>query len=200
MSSALPLRRHGRRGRTGRGGPVLHRTAGRRGSDRRSRSSGPKAILRVAMTTSARREQLFRLAQSRQALRGAGPCRVRRPRLSSWRFSRMPTSWSRTLSLAPWQARLRRGSAARSNTPPDHMLDQRLRRNGPLASRKAYDLLIQAESGLASITGGPDEPGACRHLDRRYSDRRHSTCGALLEALIARGRTGRGARHRNFHV
>jgi crotonobetainyl-CoA:carnitine CoA-transferase CaiB-like acyl-CoA transferase len=29
---------------------------------------------------------------------------------------------------------------------------------GPLASRKAYDLLIQAESGLASITGGPDGP------------------------------------------
>lgn len=30
--------------------------------------------------------------------------------------------------------------------------------SGPLAQRKAYDLLIQAESGLASITGGPDEP------------------------------------------
>jgi crotonobetainyl-CoA:carnitine CoA-transferase CaiB-like acyl-CoA transferase len=29
---------------------------------------------------------------------------------------------------------------------------------GPMASRKAYDLLIQAESGLSSITGGPDEP------------------------------------------
>src|SRR3954454_20810320 len=27
---------------------------------------------------------------------------------------------------------------------------------GPYAHRKAYDLLIQAESGLASITGGPE--------------------------------------------
>ncbi|WP_426359201.1 CaiB/BaiF CoA transferase family protein [Pseudocolwellia sp. HL-MZ19] len=28
---------------------------------------------------------------------------------------------------------------------------------GPMAHRKAYDLLIQAESGLCSITGGPDQ-------------------------------------------
>src|ERR1700756_4874433 len=31
---------------------------------------------------------------------------------------------------------------------------------GPYAHRKAYDLLIQAESGLASITGGPGGGGA----------------------------------------
>jgi formyl-CoA transferase len=30
--------------------------------------------------------------------------------------------------------------------------------DGDMAARKAYDLLIQAESGLCSITGGPDEP------------------------------------------
>src|ERR1700704_257133 len=29
---------------------------------------------------------------------------------------------------------------------------------GPYAQRKAYDLLIQAEAGLASITGGPEGP------------------------------------------
>jgi itaconate CoA-transferase len=29
---------------------------------------------------------------------------------------------------------------------------------GPLSARKAYDLLVQAESGLSSITGGPSEP------------------------------------------
>ena len=37
--------------------------------------------------------------------------------------------------------------------------------DGPLADRKAYDLLIQAESGLCSITGGPSEP-----LPPRYPD------------------------------
>jgi itaconate CoA-transferase len=31
--------------------------------------------------------------------------------------------------------------------------------SGPLAERKAYDLLIQAESGLASVTGSHHEPG-----------------------------------------
>ena len=30
--------------------------------------------------------------------------------------------------------------------------------DGPYAARKAYDLLIQAEVGLASVTGGPEAP------------------------------------------
>ena len=32
--------------------------------------------------------------------------------------------------------------------------------SGPYASRKAYDLLIQAESGLASVTGSPESADA----------------------------------------
>ncbi|SFU94355.1 MULTISPECIES: CaiB/BaiF CoA-transferase family protein [unclassified Methylobacterium] len=63
---------------------------------------------------------------------------------------------------------------------------------GPLASRKAYDLLIQAESGLSSITGGPDEPArvGISIVDIATGATAHA---AILEALIGRGITGRGA-------
>jgi crotonobetainyl-CoA:carnitine CoA-transferase CaiB-like acyl-CoA transferase len=63
---------------------------------------------------------------------------------------------------------------------------------GPLASRKAYDLLIQAESGLSSITGGPEEPArvGISVVDIATGATAHA---AILEALIARGITGRGA-------
>jgi itaconate CoA-transferase len=64
--------------------------------------------------------------------------------------------------------------------------------DGPYADRKAYDLLIQAESGLASITGGPE--GASRVgmsiVDVATGATAHA---AILEALIARGRIGKGA-------
>lgn len=63
---------------------------------------------------------------------------------------------------------------------------------GPLANRKAYDLLIQAESGLCSITGGPFEPArvGISLVDIATGITAYS---AILEALIARGVTGQGA-------
>jgi itaconate CoA-transferase len=64
--------------------------------------------------------------------------------------------------------------------------------DGPYAQRKAYDLLIQAESGLASITGGPEGPSrvGMSIVDVATGATAHA---AILEALIARGRTGKGA-------
>ncbi|MEW6450311.1 MAG: CaiB/BaiF CoA-transferase family protein [Pseudomonadota bacterium] len=64
--------------------------------------------------------------------------------------------------------------------------------DGPYANRKAYDLLIQAESGLASITGGPNEPArvGVSVCDVAAGMNAYE---AILEALIARGRTGEGA-------
>src|SRR6185312_4798996 len=63
---------------------------------------------------------------------------------------------------------------------------------GPYAHRKAYDLLIQAESGLASITGGPDGPSrvGVSIVDIATGATAHAS---ILEALIARSRTGIGA-------
>ena len=63
---------------------------------------------------------------------------------------------------------------------------------GPLAERKAYDLLIQAESGLASITGGPEGPArvGVSIVDIATGAAAHA---AILEALIARSVTGEGS-------
>src|ERR1700728_2510286 len=62
---------------------------------------------------------------------------------------------------------------------------------GDYATMKAYDLLVQAESGLAMITGHPAGPGrvgvsAC---DIACGMAAHA---GILEALIARGITGHG--------
>ena len=64
--------------------------------------------------------------------------------------------------------------------------------SGPYAARKAYDLLIQAESGLASVTGGPEAPA---RVGVSVVDVAAGLNGyqAVLEALIARGRSGEGA-------
>jgi formyl-CoA transferase len=64
--------------------------------------------------------------------------------------------------------------------------------DGPYADRKAYDLLIQAESGLASITGGPDGPSrvGLSIVDIATGATAHA---AILEALIGRSRSGQGA-------
>lgn len=62
---------------------------------------------------------------------------------------------------------------------------------GPYREMKAYDLLVQAETGLCSITGTPDSPGrvgvsVCDVACGMYAYQ------AVLEALIHRGRTGQG--------
>jgi formyl-CoA transferase len=63
---------------------------------------------------------------------------------------------------------------------------------GPYAQRKAYDLLIQADSGLSSITGGPEAPArvGVSVVDIATGMNAYQ---AILEALIARSRTGEGA-------
>jgi len=64
--------------------------------------------------------------------------------------------------------------------------------SGPYAQRKAYDLLIQAESGLSSVTGGPEAPArvGVSVVDIAAG---LSAYEAVLEALLQRARTGDGA-------
>lgn len=64
--------------------------------------------------------------------------------------------------------------------------------SGPYAAMKSYDMLVQAETGLASITGGPEAPArvgvsVCDIAAGMYAHQ------AVLEALLRRARTGVGA-------
>lgn len=63
--------------------------------------------------------------------------------------------------------------------------------SGPYRDMKAYDLLVQCESGLASITGAPQQPG---RVGVSVCD---IACGmfahaGILEALLERQQTGLG--------
>jgi formyl-CoA transferase len=63
--------------------------------------------------------------------------------------------------------------------------------SGPYAQRKAYDLLIQAESGLASVTGNADAPArvGVSVVDVATGMNAYE---AILEALLKRAKTGEG--------
>jgi itaconate CoA-transferase len=64
---------------------------------------------------------------------------------------------------------------------------------GPFRDKKAYDLLIQSESGFLSVTGTPDEPAkaGCSIADIAAGMYAYSN---ILAALLERGRTGKGKR------
>ncbi|MFT5483578.1 MAG: itaconate CoA-transferase [Halieaceae bacterium] len=62
---------------------------------------------------------------------------------------------------------------------------------GPYREMKAYDLLVQCETGLASITGGPEQPGrvgvsVCDIACGMYAH------AGILQALLEREHTGKG--------
>jgi itaconate CoA-transferase len=63
---------------------------------------------------------------------------------------------------------------------------------GPHRDKKAYDLLIQSESGFLSITGTPDDPAkaGCSIADIAAGMYAYSN---ILAALIQRGKTGLGS-------
>ncbi|WP_041682833.1 CaiB/BaiF CoA-transferase family protein [Pusillimonas sp. T7-7] len=64
---------------------------------------------------------------------------------------------------------------------------------GPYQDKKAYDLLIQSESGFLSVTGDPQSPAkaGCSISDIAAGMYAYSS---ILSALLLRGRTGVGSR------
>lgn len=64
---------------------------------------------------------------------------------------------------------------------------------GPYTHKKAYDLLIQSESGFLSVTGTPDEAVKSGISIADIAAGMYAYSG-ILGALIERGRTGRGRR------
>ncbi|TKR57301.1 CoA transferase [Allopusillimonas ginsengisoli] len=64
---------------------------------------------------------------------------------------------------------------------------------GDYEKKKAYDLLIQSESGFLSVTGTPETPAkaGCSMSDIAAGMYAYSS---ILSALLLRGRTGKGSR------
>jgi itaconate CoA-transferase len=63
--------------------------------------------------------------------------------------------------------------------------------DGPYRSKKAYDLLVQCEAGLLSVTGTADEPAKAGISVADIAAGMYA-CTGVLTALYERERTGRG--------
>ena len=64
--------------------------------------------------------------------------------------------------------------------------------SGPRKDRKAYDLLVQAESGMVSVTGTPDTPVKTGVPNADIAAGMYALT-SVLSALLRRERTGEGA-------
>jgi len=64
--------------------------------------------------------------------------------------------------------------------------------DGPYRSKKAYDLLVQCEAGLLSVTGTPDQPSKAGISVADIAAGMYAYSG-VLTALYERERTGRGS-------
>ena len=98
-------------------------------------------------------------------------------------------------NLAPGAAeRLGLGAAALRSRHPGliHVSISGYGTGGPYATKKAYDLLVQCEAGLVSITGSADEPAKVGISVADIAAGMYAYTG-VLTALLRKGRTGEGA-------
>lgn len=64
--------------------------------------------------------------------------------------------------------------------------------DGPYSNKKAYDILIQAEAGLLSVTGSPEEPARTGFSAADVAAGSYAYSN-ILAALLLRMRTGQGS-------
>jgi itaconate CoA-transferase len=64
--------------------------------------------------------------------------------------------------------------------------------DGPYRDKKAYDLLIQSEAGLLSVTGTPAEPSKAGNSMADIAAAMYAYT-SILSALLLRGKTGQGS-------
>jgi len=98
-------------------------------------------------------------------------------------------------NLAPGALdRLGFGAATLRAARPDlvHVSISGYGEGGPYTDRKAYDLLVQCEAGLVSITGTPDEPSKVGISVADIAAGMYAYTG-VLAALLRRATTGEGA-------
>jgi len=94
------------------------------------------------------------------------------------------------------------GAAARMGLSADRLRDRDPRlivcdvsgygSSGPFAQRRAYDLLVQCETGVLSVTGTPEQPAKVGISVADISGGMYAY-SSILSALYARERTGVGA-------
>ena len=94
------------------------------------------------------------------------------------------------------------GAAARLGLGADALLAEHPRlvvcdisgygEGGPFTTMKAYDLMVQSEAGLVSVTGAPDAPAKVGISVSDIAAGMYAYSG-VLAALLERGRTGQGS-------
>ena len=167
------------RGRGGQGG-----APGRRGRD-----------ARVGAAVRRRRVGLLPRGQPRQAQRGARPRRARRAASWPWTCAPAPTWWWRTSAPAApsgwaWATRTC-GRATRGRSTARSAASAWTA--GP-PGRPGYDFVLQAESGLMSITGPADgEPHKVGVALVDVMAGLHAAVAVLAAVHGGRGRQGGGA-------
>jgi itaconate CoA-transferase len=95
------------------------------------------------------------------------------------------------------------GAASRLGLAADRLLERHERLivcdisgygdSGPYATKKAYDLLVQSEAGVLSVTGTPDTPSKVGISIADIATGVYAYSG-ILTALYRRERTGKGGR------